>query len=56
MEEGALAFGDDLSLQPALAEDWEAVDPTTYVFSLRDGVTFHDGSPLTADDVAFTIE
>jgi peptide/nickel transport system substrate-binding protein len=56
VEEGALAFGDDLSLQPALAEDWEAVDPTTYVFTLRDGVTFHDGSPLTADDVAFSIE
>ena len=56
VEEGALAFGDDLSLQPAVAETWEAVDPTTYVFTLRDGVTFHDGSPLTAEDVVFTIE
>jgi len=56
VEEGTLAFGDDLSLQPAVAETWEAVDPTTYVFTLRDGVTFHDGSPLTAEDVVFTIE
>ena len=56
VEEGLLAFGDDLSLQPALAEDYEVVDPKTYVFTLRDGVTFHDGTPLTADDVVFSIE
>jgi peptide/nickel transport system substrate-binding protein len=56
VEEGALAFGDDLTLQPGVAENWEAVDPKTYVFTLREGVTFHDGSPLTAEDVAFTIE
>src|SRR3990170_336840 len=56
VEEGALAFGDDLSLQPAVAQSWEAVDPTTYVFTLRDGVTFHDGSPLTPEDIVFTIE
>jgi len=56
VEEGSLAFGNDLSLQPAVAESWEAADPTHYVFTLRDGVTFHDGSPLTADDVVFTIE
>jgi peptide/nickel transport system substrate-binding protein len=56
VQEGSLAFGDDLALQPALAEDWEAVDAKTYVFTLRDGVTFHDGSPLTAEDVVFTIE
>ena len=56
VEEGILAFGDDLSLQPATAESWEIVDPVTYVFTLRDGVTFHDGSPLTPEDVVFTIE
>ncbi len=56
VEEGALAFGDDLSLQPAVASDWEVVDPMTYVFTLREGVTFHDGSALTADDVVFSIE
>ena len=56
VQEGSLAFGDDLALQPALAEDWEAVDAKTYVFTLREGVTFHDGSRLTAEDVVFTIE
>lgn len=56
VEEGTLAFGDDLALQPAIAESWEATDPTTYVFTLREGVTFHDGSPLTAEDVVFSIE
>jgi peptide/nickel transport system substrate-binding protein len=56
VEEGSLAFGDDLTLQPGVAESWEAVDPKTYVFTLREGVTFHDGSPLTAEDVAFTIQ
>ncbi len=55
VEEGLLTFGDDLSLKPALAESWQQVDARTYVFTLRDGVTFHDGSPLTADDVVYTI-
>ena len=43
----------DASLQtkPALAVSWKAVDPTTWDVKLRDGVRFHDGSPLTADDV-----
>jgi ABC-type transport system substrate-binding protein len=38
-------------LVPDLAERYEMVDPTTYVFYLRPGVTFHDGEPLTAADV-----
>ncbi|HWO70908.1 MAG TPA: ABC transporter substrate-binding protein [Actinomycetota bacterium] len=55
VEEGMLAFGDDLQLIPALAESWEQVDDTTYVFTLREGVTFHDGSPLTPEDVVYSI-
>jgi peptide/nickel transport system substrate-binding protein len=31
------------------------VDDTTWEFKLRPGVTFHDGSNLTADDIAFTV-
>ena len=45
----------DLTMRPALAESWETTpDQLTWTFHLRRGVTFHDGSPLTADDVVFT--
>ncbi len=46
----------NLQLRPSLAESWRAVDETTWEFRLRPGVRFHDGSPLTAEDVKFTIE
>lgn len=49
-------FTEDGSLVPALAESWETPDPTTYVFHLRKGVTWHDGSPFTSADVKFTLE
>ncbi len=39
---------------PLLAESWTTPDPTTWVFKLRPGVQFHDGTPLTADDVVFS--
>ena len=42
-------------LVPALATSWIAVEPTVWEFRLRPNVTWHDGQPLTADDVAFTI-
>jgi peptide/nickel transport system substrate-binding protein len=43
-------------LQPWLATRWEQPDQLTWVFHLRDGVRFHDGRPLEAQDVAYTIE
>jgi peptide/nickel transport system substrate-binding protein len=43
-------------LIPGLAESWKAIDDTTWEFKLRQGVTFHDGTPFTADDVVFTFE
>lgn len=46
----------DQSLQPALATSWKVIDERTWRFSLRQGVRFHDGTPLTADDVVFSIE
>lgn len=45
-----------LQLQPGLATSWKAVNDTTWEFTLRPGVRFHDGSPLTAEDVRATIE
>ena len=42
-------------LKPLLATSWKYADDTTLEFELRPGVTFHDGSPFTADDVVYTI-
>ncbi|WP_426955554.1 ABC transporter substrate-binding protein [Muricoccus radiodurans] len=41
---------------PGLATAWRPVSETTWEFALRPGVTWHDGTPFTAADVAFTIE
>lgn len=41
---------------PGLAESWRLVDDLTWEFKLRPGVKFHDGTPLTADDIAFSLE
>jgi peptide/nickel transport system substrate-binding protein len=43
-------------LVPGLAVSWRPVDDLTWEVKLRQGVTWHDGSPFTADDVAFTFE
>ena len=44
-------------MAPSLAESWSAsADGLTYEFVLRQGVRFHDGEPLTADDVKFSFE
>src|SRR4051812_47304310 len=43
---------ENLEMRPALAESWNvSPDQLTWTFHLRRGVTFHDGSPFTADDV-----
>ena len=41
---------------PELAESWQQVDETTYIFTLRKGPKFHNGDPVTIDDVVFTFE
>src|SRR5262245_30360836 len=51
----ALDHGHDLALRPALAERWERVSARALKLSLRRGVTFHDGRPFTAEDVAFSL-
>jgi peptide/nickel transport system substrate-binding protein len=42
-------------IEPALAESWDNPDPLTYVYTLRQGVKFHNGEELTADDVVFSV-
>ena len=44
----------DLSLEPDLATKWEKLDATTWRFSLRQGVKFHNGNDFNADDVLFS--
>ncbi len=43
-------------IDPALAQSWETPDPLTWIFHLRTGVHFHDGRPLTARDVRWTLD
>jgi len=45
-----------LQLKPGLAVSWKPVDETTWEFKIRQGVKFHDGSELTAEDVKFSID
>ena len=41
---------------PQIAESWEQTDDQTYVFKIREGIKFHDGSDLTAEDVKFSLD
>jgi len=55
--EGLTRFASDGSVLPALAESWTVEnDGTRVVFSLRSGVSFHDGAEFSADDVKFSID
>jgi peptide/nickel transport system substrate-binding protein len=48
---------DSSGIAPSLAESWEvSPDGTIYTFAIKQGVTFHDGSPMTMDDVVFSLE
>ena len=54
--EGLTRRGPDLAIEPALATEWEVVEPTRWRFHLREGVKFHNGNDFTADDVVFSAE
>lgn len=54
--EALLDVDSNLEIVPQLALSWAPIDPVTWMFELRREVRFHDGTPLVADDVAFSIE
>ena len=56
MFDSLLHKDDHFNLHPWVAEKWEMADPQTYVFHLRHGIRFHDGRPLTARDVKWTLD
>ena len=53
--EGLVTPGISMEILPQLAESWETTADDTWVFNIRKGVKFHDGSSLTASDIAFSI-
>ncbi|MEM7423498.1 MAG: ABC transporter substrate-binding protein, partial [Pseudomonadota bacterium] len=54
--EGLLDYDKELNVVPALASGYEiSADGKTVTFSLQEGVTWHDGTPFTSADVAFTV-
>jgi peptide/nickel transport system substrate-binding protein len=55
--EGLTRFAPDGSIIPGLARSWEiSEDGLTYTFTLAEGVTFHDGTTMTAEDVVFSLD
>ena len=55
--EGLTRFMGDGSVVPGLAQSWEiSEDGLTYTFRLQDGVTFHDGTTMDAEDVKFSLD
>ncbi len=55
--DGLVALDPGLNIVPALADTWTiSRDGRTYTFHLRDGIRFHDGTPLTAGDVVYSVK
>ncbi|RKW70449.1 ABC transporter substrate-binding protein [Galactobacter caseinivorans] len=54
--ESLLRMKPDMSLEPGLAESYANPTPTTWVYRIREGVTFHDGTALTANDVVASLK
>lgn len=54
--EGLFYYDHDGVVQPLIAESYTQPDTTTYVYKIRDDVNFSDGTPLTVDDVVFSLE
>lgn len=51
-----LRFDESGEIISDLAESWESIDENTWEFSIHEGVTFHNGEELTAEDIRFSLE
>lgn len=51
-----VATDKDMNVIPCIAESWEALSDKSYKFKIRQDVKFHDGTPLTAEDVKFSLD
>jgi peptide/nickel transport system substrate-binding protein len=56
MFETLLSTDANLQMHPHLATEWTNIDDVTWEITLRNDVTFHDGTPFTADDVVFSLD
>ncbi|MGN6125424.1 MAG: ABC transporter substrate-binding protein [Humibacter sp.] len=54
--ESLLRLNPDWTLSPGLATSYSHPTPTTWVYEIRQGVTFHDGTPMTAADVVASMK
>jgi peptide/nickel transport system substrate-binding protein len=54
--ESLVSRNERFALEPALATSWQNTSPLQWRLQLREGVKFHDGTPLTADDAVFSLE
>ncbi len=54
--ETLVRYDKTMDLEPSLATSWELPDDLTYIFHLRKGVKWHDGTDFTAEDVKFSFE
>lgn len=50
-----LTYGPNQELEPAIFSSWKQVSPTEYEYTVRQGVKFSDGNPVTAEDLAYTL-
>lgn len=53
--ESILYYDENDELQSYLCESWEEVDETTYVYNMKDYITFSDGTPVTMEDIMYSV-